>query len=261
MAEDGLSKRYTRGVSGVVRRGFKLAQNQGIIALLKRSIPFAYNTIVRPFLPTGEHPHTRSTYVARDTYLMGDSLLPWDTPSAYPSDEEAALRESLSDVVNEGDTVVIVGGGYGISTVVAAKHVGQSGEVIVFEGSSDQVETVTETIELNQVTNRVEVNHAVVGDFSDFAADAYGESREAVEVDPADLPACDVLELDCEGTEREILCNMNQRPRAIIVETHGFLDVPEEEVRTNLEQINYKVIERLVEDESLGVSVLTAIQS
>jgi hypothetical protein len=39
------------------------------------------------------------------------------------------------------------------------------------------------------------------------------------QVTPAELPECDVLELNCEGSEIGILRNMTIRPRAIAVET------------------------------------------
>lgn len=37
---------------------------------------------------------------------------------------------------------------------------------------------------------------------------------------PQKIPACDVLELDCEGAEIEIIESINFTPRALIVELH-----------------------------------------
>jgi hypothetical protein len=45
-------------------------------------------------------------------------------------------------------------------------------------------------------------------------------------ISPAELPECDILELDGEGAESLILRNMTIRPRVIAVETHGVYGAP-----------------------------------
>lgn len=51
----------------------------------------------------------------------------------------------------------------------------------------------------------------------------WGDTTSSPRVDPADLPACDVLELDYEGPELEILQNLEFVPRVAIVELHPWL--------------------------------------
>jgi hypothetical protein len=72
------------------------------------------------------------------------------------------------------------------------------------------------------------------------------------------LPDCDVLILDCEGAEIEIIDGMEQRPRTMIVESHGFLDSPESAVLNSLEAFDYYVDNKRVEYEQNGIYVLTA---
>ena len=56
-----------------------------------------------------------------------------------------------------------MGGGEGVTAVVAAKTVGETGSVICFEGNSSSVRNIKTTAVRNKVSNRVAVEHAVVG--------------------------------------------------------------------------------------------------
>jgi len=62
------------------------------------------------------------------------------------------------------------------------------------------------------------VGEAVVGD----AVDTFGEPVDR-RVRPTELPDCDVLVLDCEGSEVEILQDLGPDPREIVVESHAEL--------------------------------------
>jgi len=139
----------------------------------------------------------------------------------------------------EGDRVVIVGGGVGVSTVVAARQVGLTGIVITYEAGIEQVEILNEAIELNEVHEQVYVIHGIVGP----AVNVYSSSSDAEVIDPSDLPECDVLQLDCEGAERVILTNLTIRPRTIIVEPHMNYKSPSEIVQQKLKDLGYDVRE------------------
>jgi hypothetical protein len=76
--------------------------------------------------------------------------------------------------------------------------------------------------------------------------------------EPSELPACDILELDCEGAESYILKNMTIKPRTIITETHGCYGAPEEEVKSILSKLGYDITSREVLDQSRGIVILTA---
>jgi hypothetical protein len=90
---------------------------------------------------------------------------------------------------------------------------------------------------LNGVSERVTARHAVVGE----AIGVYGDAVATTIVRPSDLPHCDFLELDCEGSEIGILRDMTIQHRAIAVETHGFLGAPTSTVRELLESRGYNV--------------------
>jgi hypothetical protein len=53
-----------------------------------------------------------------------------------------------------------------------------------------------------------------------------------------------VLELDCEGSEVEILRELTVQPRMILVETHGIYDAPTDLVASLLEKRGYIVSHR-----------------
>jgi len=100
-------------------------------------------------------------------------------------------------------------------------------------------QSVEKTAALNSVAERVKVECAIVG----AAIGVYRNRGEALPpVLPAtELPACDVLELDCEGAEITILRDMRISPRVALVETHGMLGAPSREVRRALEARGYVV--------------------
>ena len=171
---------------------------------------------------------------------MPSFLLPH--PLEDVEEYEQALIAAMHSEVRAGDKVTIVGGGEGVTTVVAANAVGETGSVVCYEGSKWCVEKVKATAARNKVsTRRLTVNHAIVGE----AISVYGapEDHSARVVAPADLSECDVLALDCEGAEILILRNLKFRPRAIAVESHGIYGAPSKMVRELLEQLDYTVVD------------------
>lgn len=204
-----------------------------------------YNWLIRPHTP-------RKIAVFNGVPVRAVRL--FDQSDVFPGYEEP-LIEGIRTHVNEGDSVVVVGGGRGVSSVVAAVRAGRSGQVVTFEGSADLVERLRETTRLNGVDDRVSVRHAVVGSAVRLAGEPDGASAVA----PAQLPSSTVLVLDCEGAEIEILEDYEGSPRLVIVETHGFLDAPESAVQNQLAERGYEVVHRGVEDRDKGVVVLTAV--
>jgi hypothetical protein len=171
---------------------------------------------------------------------------------------EEEICRSIRDNVNSGDSVVIVGGGLGVSSVVAANLVGKNGVIHTFEASDTQYNKIKRTIEINKASDRIELKHSFVSDVNEASVKKYGPSEDATFVAPEDLPHCDVLELDCEGAETNILENMVVRPNTIIVETHGHLGAQNSDVKRILRKIGYEIIQDEVENKSKGIHVLTA---
>ncbi|WP_287256472.1 FkbM family methyltransferase [Mesorhizobium sp.] len=160
---------------------------------------------------------------------------------------EDALVTGLRRHALAGDRVVIVGGGWGVTAVIAALAIGESGSVVCFEGAEDNVEKVRWAASRSGVADRLNVMHAVVG----ASIQVYSEGVEGTLFEPEDLPECDLLQLDCEGAEIPILMRMKIRPRAVIVETHGFLGSSTNTVERLLVDLGYRIVTKTVAESSL----------
>jgi len=217
---------------GVLRR-------DGPLQLLKKGVPFIYDVHVAPHLP-----RTRATYngVSVKGARYFDSILPWRVK--HRPQYESGLVSGLDKNVEPGDRVVIVGGGWGVTTVIAAREAGKSGKVIVYEGSEKGIADIQETLKQNRIPRNIDIRHGVVGPLISLRGDA----GKADQVSPKKIPECDVLELDCEGAEVEILKNLSILPRVILVETHGMHKASSAKVEELLEELSYSVEVKEVAD-------------
>jgi hypothetical protein len=221
----------------------RLVRDSSFEALSKRAAGYLYRRTIRKLLPTIAEVKYSGISISRER-KFGDSKLPdFLVPHHLEDveDYEQTLLSALRSQIRIGYRVTIVGGGEGVTAVVAANAVGERGSVVCFEGNSWNAHKVRATASRNKVSHRLTVRHAVVGE----AIAVYGESHQlsTVVVPPAELPECDMLELDCEGAEIVILCNMTIRPRVIAVETHGVYGAPTRTVKVLLEKMAYAVEE------------------
>jgi hypothetical protein len=207
-------------------------------------IKYLYNSNIREYMP--KKIGVFNGVPVRDIRLF-------DQTDVFP-EYEGALVSSMREVTSAGDAVVIVGGGRGVSTVIAARLVGENGSVKTIEASNKQVDLVEETTEINNVSGRVDVAHALVG----TAREVWGEYDEADFIEPEALPACNTLILDCEGTEKEIIGTFNQKPTSLVVETHGVHGAPTEEMKHLVKEIGYTIQSIEIVDEEYDISVITA---
>ena len=218
------------GVSGLARRSIAYA------------IAYAYRRGVRPCIPLGEPVRYAGIPICHDR-KWGDRMIPtsWVPGEALDQpDYEATLVAGLSETIRPGDSVVVVGVGFGVTAVVAALRTGPSGTVQCFEGSKQQVRLAQQTAARNRVTN-ISIRHAVVAK----SISVYGIGSDVGAVLPtSQLPPCDVLELDCEGAEVEILRELTIQPRVILVETHGLYGAPTHLVASLLEKRGYVISHR-----------------
>lgn len=222
------------------REGFKTLLYKSLFTIYRQLILTRYERYITPRLPQKSATYNGVTTKAARLF---DSIVPGrqrDRPY-YESGLVAALKEE----VQTGDDVVIIGGGWGVTAVHAANMVGDTGTVTVFEGSASEIETLKETIALNGVNNRVNVYHSVVGKEISLRGDAADANRRQ----SGDIPSCDVLELDCEGSEVGILENLSISPRSIIVETHGMNGAPPDRIRELLRNNSYTVQSEVIADE------------
>lgn len=176
----------------------------------------------------------------------------------YVPEMEAATSDALRRRVRRGDDVVVVGGGMGVTTVVAARMTHFEGRVTAFEANSEMLETLRRTVRVNRVADLVSLEHAAVGPVREGARDQWGPP-DGDRRDPSAVPECDVLELDCEGAEREILQGLEARPHSIVVETHEPVGVPPEDVEQDLAALGYEVVNRQDAGLEGELDVLTAV--
>ncbi|WP_256301989.1 FkbM family methyltransferase [Haloarchaeobius salinus] len=174
-----------------------------------------YRNRVRPWLPArSEYSRRNGIPVADDKLRLFDRIVPFGTKGYLPNFKETNSKQ-LREHVSEGDDVLVIGAGFGVSTVEAAKAVGSSGSVVAYEANQERFEKARETISINGVADRVDIRHGAVGPPSgDFDFDGV----EQVDLDA--LEEFDVIEMDCEGAELQILKETEARPRVFIVETH-----------------------------------------
>jgi hypothetical protein len=229
---------WTEGVGSLVSKLRAIYKEMGISGLGWRGFSYVYKNAIRPAMPV----HSTIFYggIPIGRRKIGDSLLSrlfnpplLDDIPGY----EHALVSALRNNIREGDNVVVVGGGVGVTATIAAIAVGENGSVKCFEGDMHGVVSVQKTAALSRVGDRIKVYHAIVGE----EIDVWGSSPSNIAVRPNELPSCDVLELDCEGSEIGILRDMLIKPRVVAVETHGFLGSPTADVRNILEHRGYQV--------------------
>lgn len=199
-----------------------------------------YNTFVRENLP-------RKRKVLNGVVTRKARLLDLTTVN---NGYEGPLVRSIREFVRPTDTCVIIGGGWGVSTVAAARI---TDDVIVYEGSVDQVEHVEETLSLNGVRDRVDLRLGLVADNGEF----YGETP-AESVPPNQLPEADVLVMDCEGAELDVLSEMTITPRTVVVESHGHFGAPTDDVVDLLTDRGYEILRIEPESEETDVMIITA---
>lgn len=132
----------------------------------------------------------------------------------YEENYVQMIRENVS----EQDTVIVVGGWHGVSSVAAAENVGENGKVITYEATKEGAERVEKVAKLNGVSEFIEVRNKVVGeDVTDLKSEGTADAC----INPSDFEDCDILGIDCDGCEFEVLENLDCNPEKIIVEHHG----------------------------------------
>lgn len=111
MSESEENRSFTRKLRDTYADG-------GIRAVLRKSLPYLHLRHVRPHLPRR---NVRLNRYQIPTNRLFDGLLPAvETESTRP-DYESGLVDGIDEYVREGDTVVIVGGGYGVTALAAAE--------------------------------------------------------------------------------------------------------------------------------------------
>lgn len=209
--------------------------------MLKHQLRNLASTTLRAFVrPVTPRIISEYNGVKVGSHRFLDCLLPAEKP--FDDEYKKNLVEAVQEAVDSGDKVVIVGGGFGVTSVHAAfqsRHFydSPSEKVVTYECSKERVQNCRDCFSLNGVD--VDLREAAVG----VVKKKVGNVSEADFVHPSDLPDCDVLELDCEGAEVEILQEMDIRPGTVVVETHAEFDASTEKVKNVLSDLGYEIVE------------------
>jgi len=225
-----------------IKKIVSIFQSEGAFRAGKKIIKYIYNNYARAFLPRRKVLYNG---VQVQASRLGDQYIPWQQTNRPTY--ESGIMKSINEFVDSGDDVTIIGGGWGVSCVTAAKVTGRKGHVKVFEGEKNTADIVEETATINNVKKRVDITHAVVGQ----AISLRGSGDGGKIIPAADLDRCDVLILDCEGAELNILENMNIRPKVLIVETHGVYNAPSQKIKYWLENMGYNINKNIIAEEEL----------
>lgn len=218
----------------------------GILTGLWRVFGTLHELYLRPGLPSSSGSMVK----------LNGFVVPHENPKMFDKyigipNYEWKLICGMKEVIEKGDTVSIIGGGYGISSVYASLLTGDNGEVRTYEGASSMVDNIEQACKIHNARN-VTVIHSIVS----TAHSLRGRPGQASRADPAELPESDVLVLDCEGSEKEIIPNISFDPRAIIVETHGLYGAPPELVKNLLADKGLKIVFDEIMFPSEGISVV-----
>lgn len=176
-------------------------------------IQTAYDLIIRPRLAQTNYRICAGVTVRDRTVL--------DATKRNPGYKVGLLR-AIHDQVDDGDDVLVIGAGRGVSTVHAARSGAKT--VTSIDAASRMLEQCRETFADNwlPVDCEVVLRHGLVGD----EIEVYGDASMAPVIPVADLPDCDVLVMDCEGAEKSILEDMDSLPQKFVIETHPGRGVP-----------------------------------
>lgn len=201
----------------ILSESLQIIKEQGPSEFIRRVFGFCYRKSLRKFLPQSGYYTENKVKIKEKKSFDRFFYLP-DSFSNYPN-REGGIVSSHIGLTRKGDSVVIVGGGRGITAIRANKIVGETGNVSIYEGGKESITDIKNTIEINNIESDIDIHHAIVGKERDVY---WGDSTEADLLSPDDLPKCSVLELDCEGSEIDILKSLGIRPRVIILELHPY---------------------------------------
>jgi hypothetical protein len=151
----------------------------------------------------------------------------------YNDNYENESVEALIKYCKPSDSVLILGGGFGVTTVHAARI---ANNVVVYEAARSQYNIISNTIKREEVQDSVDLRYGLVSESCDVYDNDVGQY-----ISPADLPACDVWEVDIEGGELALLKDLPYYPRVLIIECHPKYNTPAEKIISILEDHEYTI--------------------
>src|SRR3990170_300190 len=172
--------------------------------------------LLRKFSPKG-------TYIKLGDYCIKDSTIP-------------KVDRLFSRTRNKVDQT-----SYEENTTAAIRKYVKKGELVTLIEASK-----IRACDISKVWEKYKLKGTVIHGFVGSIISTWGDLNGAEKIN--NIPKCDILELDCEGAEREILSKLDIEPRVIIVESHGHLGSPSSLVKSLLISKGYRILDEMVEN-------------
>jgi predicted nicotinamide N-methyase len=212
--------------------------------MIYEKIRYVYDNTLRPILP--RKAIKLNGYKAK-------AAKPLDRTSERDMYEQE-LIEAIRQTVTDGEIVTVIGGGWGISSIVAEEEGAK--RVTTYEACSDQVQLIQETLDLNNSSNVTVIGASVTKTVNNTIGDDVAQET----INPNELSKVDTMIIDAEGAEIEILDNLSNYPDKIVVETHGIFGCPTKEVKSLLQSKGYQVEKTGTHVKEEDVCILKAIK-
>lgn len=154
--------------------------------------------------------------------------------------DELGIVLSHDEIYKKEDIILAVGIGNGISLIHNCKKPRFNNTFIGIEGSREQLEIAKANAKLNGIDL---FKFQLIEGYAGNPNNIYGEhnqySSKMIDINQFKF---DVLELDCEGSEIEILSSLKIKPRHIIVEMHPmYRDVNIDDFLDNIKKKGYSL--------------------
>ena len=221
----------------------------GILGAFYRIFGTLWELYIRPRLPPSSINLTK----------LNGKTVPYDNSKLLDEyigipNYEWKLICGMKSTIQKGDTVLIVGGGNGVSTLYARDLVGKNGSVFAYEGADRRAQRMKDHFHRRPISN-VKINHRVVS-----KAESLAGSAEGTEIlSPKDLPQSDIVVLDCEGAEKSIVPDLSFRPRGMVIETHGIFGAPPADMKNMLTDHEYEINFEKPMNAQNGISIIGAV--
>jgi precorrin-6B methylase 2 len=217
-----------------VHRALEIYSQAGLISMLTEGIQYVFNQKVAPYTP---RTYQLCNGVIIRNHKIGEILSSaYDTGGFRRPTYEDGLKQAVADMISTGDDVVVLGAGAGVVTTYVSRFAGESGHVFAYEASIEMVRILEETIDRNQTAASVDISHAAVGEVHS----TWGELGDPEEYSVNDIPSADIFVIDVEGAEKDIIKNL-PNCRGVIVETHGVLGSPTDEIKESLSKDGFEI--------------------
>lgn len=165
------------------------------------------NQMAWKYLPIPTRPKAIFAFVKNS--IFGDSTIYRD---------ELGILLSHDDIYRQSDIILAVGVGSGLSLIHNCMKPRVNDAFIGIEGSRNQIDLTIGNSKLNNIDfSKFKLIEGYVGNQNNVYGHHNQKTSNMIDINHFEF---DVLELDCEGSEIEILRDLTVRPRHIIVEMH-----------------------------------------